>query len=70
MTFRLAFKTPDVLDQIEEQFQPADGTLDEHELAEDRREKAKRFAQGWLRYGEYVTIVFNTEQGTATVEHK
>ena len=51
MKFTLTFKTPDVLDQLE-------GELEET--------KAREFADHWIKYGEYVTIDFDTT--TETVE--
>lgn len=56
MKVRLNFKTPGVLDQI----------------SEDRNEEEQREVCGklekWIRWGEYVTIEFDLENGTAKVE--
>lgn len=53
MTFRITFKTPDVFDQIE----------DDHYT----RKELERFLDRWITYGEYVTIEFDTDAGTAKV---
>lgn len=53
MKFSLTFKTPGVINQLEEE-------QDELELAEE-------FLEQWLEYREYVTIDFDTEAGTAEV---
>lgn len=34
---------------------------------EDEREKAGEFARQFMEYGEYITIQFDTEEGTAKV---
>ena len=53
MIYRLTFKTPDVYDQ-----------LDSHELDRDAVIEA---INEWVKYGEYVTIEFDTKKGTAIV---
>ena len=54
MKFSLTFKTPDVTDQLEDA----------------EAERAREFLKKWLEYGEYVTIDFDTEAGTAEVRRK
>lgn len=53
-SFRLCFKTPDVLDLIED------------EVPEEEREAAKAFAEKYVKYGEYITVEFDPEKKTAT----
>ena len=36
-------------------------------LKEKRTEELTKFASKWLKWGEYVTVEFDTESGTATV---
>lgn len=55
MTFRLTFKTPDVVDQLCEY-------MDVSELSD-----AVEFTRKFIKYGEYITIEFDTEKGTAVV---
>jgi len=55
MRFKATFKTPDVLDYALEYFEGED------------RETAKELAEKYIEYGEYITIVFDTETQTATV---
>ena len=41
---------------------------DERESLKDKRaEELTKFAGKWMKYGEYVTVEFDTEAGTATV---
>lgn len=54
MTFTLMFKTPDVLDQLHNDFYGAD------------LEEAMRFAEKFVKYGECIKIVFDTEKQTVT----
>lgn len=63
MKFRLTFKTPDVLDQMVDQFEPAPVG---HETGEtDEFYDATQFAKRYVKYGEEITIEFDTEKGTA-----
>lgn len=55
MKFALHFKTPDVLDQID------------HTQDEDKAEEAFNFARKFVRYGECITVEFDTETETAIV---
>lgn len=56
MKFTLSFKTPDVLDQL-------------NDMIDDPEEKAQAdlVANKFLKYGEYVNIEFDTENQTAKV---
>ena len=55
MKFQLTFKTPDVLDQL-------------HEVIDDDEQiEADQLAKKFLRYGEYITIEFDSEIQSATV---
>lgn len=56
MEFRLAFKTPDIIDYAVE------GIEDPEE-----RERQKTALEKFIKYGENVCIEFDTEKGTATV---
>ena len=52
MKFILTFKTPDVVDQLEG----------------DDRPSAEKFLKRWVKYGEYLTVAFDTKKGTAEVQ--
>lgn len=56
MKFSLTFKTPDVLDQLSEQFEE---NVDE--------EDARDFAKNYLEYEEYITVSFDTVFNSAKV---
>lgn len=58
MKFRLTFKTPDVLEQIEE--------IEAYRKNEDGG-SIHAVAQKFIHYGEYITIEFDTETETAEV---
>ena len=51
MKFCVCFKTPDALDYLD--------------LDEDESEEALDFARQYVKYGEYITIEFDTDAGTA-----
>lgn len=53
MKFCITFKTPDVLDQIDDDHYP--------------RKELERFLDRWVTYGEYVTIEFDTDAGSARI---
>ncbi len=55
MKFQLSFKTPDVLDQLDEVLDP------------DDQEAARETARQYLQYGEYLRVEFDTDTETATV---
>lgn len=78
--FCVTFKTPDAVDDPagEEAVREASRRLkelgrgddlgEEHEeLTEYWKKCFKAFAAKWVKYGEYVTIEFDTDAGTATV---
>lgn len=56
MKFRLTFKTPDVLDQLESQFDSKEDVQD-----------AVLFANNFVEYGEYISIEFDTDTKKAKV---
>lgn len=60
MKFTLTFKHPDVLDQIDEQFEGDDRDTD--------RDAARSLAGKFLEYDEYIYIEFDTETGEARVK--
>lgn len=57
MKFALTFKHPDVFDEIKED------ARDKEEF-----ESAKKFAENFVKYGEYLTVIFDTGTQTATVQ--
>lgn len=77
MKYRIVLKDPDgvenaiqdaVLDSLREL-----GAMPEDEIdavRELRREKIERDFAKWVRYGEYVTLVIDTDAGTCTVERE
>jgi hypothetical protein len=56
MKLILTFKTPDILDQLEDQTN-----------SEEEPEEAKAFVKSFLTYSEYISVEFDTEAKTATV---
>lgn len=60
MKFRLTFKTNDVVDGS-----PADMTNEAY--SETEREIASTLVDKYVKYGEYITIEFDTINQTATV---
>lgn len=77
MKFRVAFKTPDVLDMAAtsaaaNRFQEIRGLIphraeDIDDLIGELKEKYMDLASKWVKFNEYVTIEFDTHAGTATV---
>lgn len=74
MKFKVTFKDPDgVYESLDEAAEglarDVVGVDDEErgEIAESRREKIKDFTERWIEYGEYLTVEFDTDEGTATV---
>ena len=78
----LTFKTPDVLDQLDNDeiehtgdclHEPGDIMIDSDGVYcswcghSSNNKKAKEFAKRFLRYEEYLTVEFDTEKGTAEV---
>lgn len=56
---------------VEASFKGSDLLKDEQEaLTEIRQERLSKAMEKWVEYGEYVTIEFDTEAGTATVMPK
>lgn len=60
MKIDITFKTPDAVDNA---------LADEPDLLMDqeRADSVREFLSNWVRHGEYVKIVFDTEAKTATV---
>lgn len=82
MKFTVTFKTPDVLDQVEsENMQPCaehlakdewgdedcNSCVEAEEREQDKRDLMKACAEKFVKWGEYVTIEFDTDANTATV---
>jgi hypothetical protein len=79
MKFRVTFKAPDAVsdsarvaaeDQARRILAPAGPELDareETDLAQALHDDLLAFAGKWVEYGEYVTVEFDTDAGTATV---
>jgi len=53
----MTFKTPDVVDD----------TLERLPLTPDEQENAREFLRKFIKYGEYITIEFDTETAEAKV---
>lgn len=72
MKFRVQFKDPDVVHDAAVEAAEAgmpEGLSEEEkeQLLDARAEKLTDFASTWVKYGEYITVEFDTEAGTATV---
>lgn len=83
MKFRLTFKTPDVLDQVLSKYMDTpnehfpcshedfDGNCDRcNEVEEEcltNIDTIQKAAEKFIRYGECITIEFDSEMGTATI---
>lgn len=74
MKFRVQFKDPDVVHDAAVEAAEAElekmESLDQEEreqLLDSRAEKLTDFASTWVKYGEYITIEFDTEAKTAVV---
>ena len=78
MVVDVTFKTPDalrdaVMRAVEQEYgdpaQEIEGDIAEelHEENSARRDKVLKFAEHWIRFGETVTIRFNSDEGTAIV---
>lgn len=75
--FDLTFKTPDVtenggfydacIDLMNERFVHGVSEEEKPYILLDMSEELKKFLGKWLKYGECVTIEFDTEAGTAKV---
>jgi hypothetical protein len=77
MKIRVTIKDPDgFCDAIEQaakdQVDQMSG-VDEDEkddLIESRRTKVSEALSKWVEYGEYMTVIFDTDEGTATVVNR
>lgn len=72
MKFNVTFKCPDAVDNALDHAvaQSLPKYIDKEEaelLFESRREKAKSKLEKFVTYGEYLTVQFDLEAGTATV---
>lgn len=76
MKFRVTMKDPDGAgDSIQEAAEKAVVALnldaeEAEAVLEKRVEKLRAFVRPWMEYGEYITIEFDTEAGTASVVRK
>ncbi len=78
MKFTITFKTPDVVtdtvyDQIkmkmyQEEEDISELTEEHYAEIEEQTDREKQKVAKWIKYGEYVTIEFDTDKGTATVQ--
>jgi hypothetical protein len=55
MQFTLTFKTPDIIDQLNDQFN------------EEEMNDIKVFLKQWIKYDEYITVKFDTNTNIAKV---
>lgn len=77
MKFKITMKDPDaafeaIRDAVGLEIEKLKSTgiisLDEaDELSESRQRKVSESISKWLKYGEYLTVEFDTESGTAVV---
>lgn len=75
MIYNITFKDPDaVIDCVEEQLKeqlnkqyPELDIFELNALRESRNEKVQKFLSRWIEFGEYLTVEFDDEKGTATV---
>jgi hypothetical protein len=74
MKFKVTMKDPDALcDAIDDcpeiKASIPDGLDDDEreEVFSRRKTKAREFAGRWMDYGEYITVEFDTDAGTATI---
>jgi hypothetical protein len=70
MKIRVSFKTPDVVENAI--YGDLIQTFDEHNeetlhILKERAQEILNQLTKWVRYGESITIEFDTEAGTATV---
>ena len=75
MKFTISFKDPDVVhDAVREAVEREVNAIEsldadeKEDLIETRSEKINDKLDKWIKYGEYVSIEFDTEAGTATVQ--
>lgn len=72
MRFRATFKSPDAIYHAANEAAESAISSDVEEFArsemvEEKRHELTIAVDKWVKYGEYVTIEFDTEKGTATV---
>ena len=74
MKFRVTMKDPDgaydsIQDEAKKMVAAIEGITEaEREpIQESRTDMLRDFAGRWMEYGEYLTVEFDTEAGTATV---
>jgi hypothetical protein len=74
MKFRITMKDPDgpyecIQDAAEEMVEAIEGLTPEERqvFRHSRVDMLRDFAGRWMEYGEYITVEFDTEAGTATV---
>ena len=74
MKFTVTFKDPDTLDDsclaaAHDSLIPITALDAEvrDQVTETRRKQFRDFVRPWVRHGEYITIEFDTDAGTATV---
>ena len=82
MKFRLMFKTPDVLDQLDDTeinhleqcpkedddiISDSDGSYCSWCGEGSTKSEAKKFIEKFIEYGECITVEFDTDNGTAMV---
>jgi hypothetical protein len=70
MKFRVVFKTPDAVEDALRSDLPEPADEDDEEAVyclQETIDEAIDFAARWVRYGESVTVEFDTEANTATV---
>lgn len=77
MKFQVHFKDPDALSEaleaVRDEIRSSMEVLDSEEaeaIARLRSERMHEFASKWLKYGEYVTLEFDTGAGTCVVVRK
>lgn len=73
MKFRVTFKDPDgvhdsITEVINDQLKAMPQEhLEDGEIEQNLREKFEEDISKWVDYGEYITVEFDTDAGTATV---
>ncbi len=76
MKFKIMFKSPDTVSNaidyaVTDEVEHIEGLSEEEReiLKESRIEKLQDYLKRWLHYGECITIEFDTETHTATVQN-
>lgn len=74
MKFTVTMKTPDALDEAIKEIEDTERSCFDGELSENDEEaiydvlnEARNFASKFMRFGEYLTVEFDTKTKTATV---